>query len=657
MPMLFSRCRRWPASLLWMLLWLGCHGATTATAAVIAPQPGASEVPVGLHMEVYEDKNALLDIGAVASALYSDRFSPVTRARPNYGFRRSALWFRLQVDLSAVAGEQWHLVENHPLIDQLTFFLPRSDGGWDAVQMGDSLPFATRPYNLREFVLPVPAALAGNATQPQTIYVRVAGMGALNVDLRLANAQGLAESTSTEMWRFGLFYGALFVMLAYNLFLYAATRERAQFHYIVFLTALALLFFSLNGFGLMSLWPRTPVVNGWFPVFTCIAVWGGLQFTRNFLELRRDNPRLDSAFRWMTHAVVVIFFLGLLLPRHWAYVLGTVLPLFFALVMFAAGVRRMRQGYRPARLFVTAWGVLLGGSVLLPLANLGILPINAFTEYSPQFGTVLLVLLLSMALGERMKLLKIENERLQAEAHQKLESMFAELKGRDADKMRFLNYLSHELNTPLNWMSSARAARGEHGGIAVDEMIDLVERGQQRMIDLVAIVMRYFDLIGEDSSRIALAPVAPMWLVDELVRENAEVLAERNLRVVNAVPADLVVQANEARLRRILVIFIDNAIHFSEPGQEITIEGATESYGTRASVSVRDQGRGVDPEHRARLFEPFFMVGSHHREGGFGLSLPTARQLALNMGGDVRVRSDGRGHGAVFTVVLPVTPS
>lgn len=639
-----------------LLFLLAVCAAATATSATLRPAGAAHDYPVGLNLEVLEDETAALDIGAVASSLYDGRFRPVTRERPNMGFSRSAFWFRMTVDFSTSPDRTWHLVESHPLIDEVTFYLPDGDGGWQAQPMGDTLPFATRPYLVREFVLPIPDRLATGG-EPVPVYVRVAGQGALNVDLSLVDARGLAERVSAQQWGFGLFYGALGIMLLYNLFLFWSTRERSQFHYIVFLGGFILLFLSLNGYALQYLWPDFPAANGWFPVFTCISLWGGLQFTRSFLDIRKDNPKVDTGFRLMTHAVVLVFLLGLLLPRHWAYILGTVLPLFFAVVMFGAGVMRLRQGYRPARLFVAGWGVLLAGAVLLPLANLGILPVNTLTEFSPQFGAVLQVVLLSLALGERMKLLKQENERIQQESHEKLAHMFDQLKALDADKLRFLHYLSHELNTPLNWMSATRTAEKSELAPAVRGMVDAVEAGQQRMIDLVGIVLRYFDLAGEDPARIAVAPVAPMWVVDDILREHAEVIAARKLTVRNRVPADLVVLANEQRLRRTLGYLIDNAINFSADEQEIELLGGTETYGTRGVILVRDHGRGIDPEQQERLFEPFFMVGSHHREGGFGLSLATAKLLVANMGGDMRVRSEGRGHGAEFSVVLPIASS
>lgn len=645
------------AALLPMLaLFVACSGQPVQ-ADVLTLGPDQRDYPLGMHMDVLEDKTASLDIEAVSSAMYAGRFHAVGKERPNYGFRRAALWFRIQIDFSGSPEHEWHLIESHPIIDEITFYTPDGFGGWNTVPMGDTLAFDARPYKLREFVLPIPYRLIGGKTQPASIFVRVAGQGALNVDLRLTNAQGLAERTSMQLWGFGLFYGALLVMLLYNALLYWSTRERAQLHYIIFLAGFILLFLSLDGLALQYLWPDFPAANGWFPVFTCIAVWGALQFTRSFLDIRKDNPKVDAGFRWMTHAVVLVFLLGLMLPRHWAYILGTVLPLLFAMVMFGAGVMRLRQGYRPARLFVAGWCVLLSGAILLPLANLGILPANVFTTYSPQFGAVLQVVLLSLALGDRMKLLKVENERIQQESHEQLERMFAQIKNLDADKLRFLHYLSHELNTPLNWMSATRTVDATTVHPEIRAMIEMVEAGHQRMIDLVSTVLRYFDLASENAAQITLAPIAPMWVIDELLRERVDAIAKKKLTLRNSVPADLVLFANEQRLRRALAFLIENAINYSDEGQEIVVSGGTETYGTRGVLVVRDHGKGIDGEHIGRLFEPFFMVGSHHREGGFGLSLATARLLVANMGGDMRVRSEGRGQGAEFSIILPIAAS
>lgn len=614
---------------------------------------------LGPVMEMFEDTSATLTAEQVASGEHDDRFVPVGRERANFGFRASALWFRIQVDFRSARDSQWHLVELHPIIDDLTFFLPAGFDRWEAIPMGDTLPWGARIYDQREFIAPLPRSLI-NGPQPVTFYVRVAGKGALNVDLRLEDAQGLVERSNKSTWGYGLFYGALLMMFVYNLVLWLSVRDRAQRDYMVFLAGFVMLFLALDGFGLQFLWPEMPAINGWFPVFTCIAMIGAVQFTRSFLDVQAGSPRLDNVFRWMLHAVVAVFFLGMLLPRHWAYVLGTVLPIFFAFTMLGAGIMRLRQGYRPARLFVLGWGFFLLGSVLLPLANLGLIPANTLTLSSPQIGTLWQVVVLSLALGERMKLLRQENERIQRESHARLQEMFGELERLDTDKLRFLHYLSHELNTPLNWMGATRLVEGGQLNGPLRDMVGAVEKGQQRMIDLVSTVLRYFELAREDITRVPSAPVAPMWLVDAILKERAADIAAKGLAVRNRVPADLVLLGNDRRLQRVLEILVDNALHYSSEDGEVEISGRIEQFGDeppRGVIEVHDQGRGIDVDHLERLFEPFFMVGSHHREDGFGLNLAISRLLMRSMQGDIRAHSEGRGTGATVSFSLPLVES
>ncbi|MFP5383116.1 MAG: 7TM diverse intracellular signaling domain-containing protein [Gammaproteobacteria bacterium] len=648
---------------LWLVSWFASWAvvggvfagasAGEARAASLTVEDGRHDYPVGEAMAWLQDDSAALDIDVVSSPRYEDQFRPAGADQLNVGFTRSVLWVRLSVDFGAGAGRNWHLVEGNAMLDELTLYVPAGENGWQRMPLGDTLSFAERPYSLRDFVFPLPPPVtAGDG--PVTFYLRVAGQGALNLAPRLMDAQALAEHASHQQWGFGLFYGAMGILLVYNLFLYLAARERTQLDYCIWLGGFTLLFVSLNGIGLQYLWPRLPAINGFFPLFAGVAILGALQFTRRFLDLSQASPRLDVSFLWLGRGVMVLLVAGLLLPRQWFYILGNLMPLLFAVLMLVVGIRRLREGYRPARLFVAGWGVLLVGAILLPLASLGLLPMNTLTMYSPQFGAVLQGVLLSLALGDRLRLLKHENERLQAESREKLEGMFRQLAGQDADKLRFLQYLSRELNAPVDWSGAGRTG-GDAGKNAVVEAADA---SRQRLMDLMDTVLRYFRVAGEDPGSVPSAPVAPMWLVDDLLRERRAEIDSRRLRVRNRVPAELVVMAAERRLRRILDGLLDNATNHSEDGGEIEITGGIQDNGRAGWITVRDQGAGIDADRQASLFEPFFTgaarsAGRGNGRGGFGLSLPIAGRMVANMGGELRVHSAGRGRGAALTVILP----
>jgi two-component system sensor histidine kinase BaeS len=118
-----------------------------------------------------------------------------------------------------------------------------------------------------------------------------------------------------------------------------------------------------------------------------------------------------------------------------------------------------------------------------------------------------------------------------------------------------------------------------------------------------------------------------------------------------AAPERLPLRRDEAGLQLALGNLLDNAIKFSPTGATVRIAVAQD--GDHAVVTVADDGRGLDADEKAHLFEPFWR-GSDAATGGAGLGLHLVRELVLAHGGTVTAASAGRDRGACFTVRLPV---
>ncbi len=112
--------------------------------------------------------------------------------------------------------------------------------------------------------------------------------------------------------------------------------------------------------------------------------------------------------------------------------------------------------------------------------------------------------------------------------------------------------------------------------------------------------------------------------------------------------APLYAAAEERAVIQILVNLMGNAVRYSDPGAEVHILFA-KTAGT-VSVSVRDQGRGIEPADQERIFERFERADS--AAAGTGLGLAISRRLARSMGGDIGVESRP-GFGSTFTLILP----
>ncbi|MFN2543697.1 MAG: ATP-binding protein [Actinomycetota bacterium] len=99
-----------------------------------------------------------------------------------------------------------------------------------------------------------------------------------------------------------------------------------------------------------------------------------------------------------------------------------------------------------------------------------------------------------------------------------------------------------------------------------------------------------------------------------------------------------------------LTNILENAVRFSEPGTEITI--SVHAWRSRVEVRIADQGPGIPPDERERVFEPFYKADRGHGRGGTGLGLAIARAVAVAHGGRVQIEGTPGG-GTAIVLELP----
>lgn len=161
---------------------------------------------------------------------------------------------------------------------------------------------------------------------------------------------------------------------------------------------------------------------------------------------------------------------------------------------------------------------------------------------------------------------------------------------------------------------------------------------------LLSVIRAMVDQPPEGESAIDLSP-----LVDEaigLVQSKAEA---RSITIQRVDAADLRAIGEARAIVQILVNLLGNAVRHSPDGSIITVSLATR--GDYASVTVADQGSGIDASDQERIFGKFERVGEGGGDAGLGLAI--ARRLANSMAGDVTLVSEP-GKGARFTLSLPV---
>lgn len=247
--------------------------------------------------------------------------------------------------------------------------------------------------------------------------------------------------------------------------------------------------------------------------------------------------------------------------------------------------------------------------------------------------------------------LERDNEGLLAE----LRLAFARLQLLDADKMAFLRYLAHEMNTPLNWLSATDII--DRGALSREarEMLGYVDQGQERLRGLVDAVLRYFQVAG-----LEVEPGAGQADLSLVLEQAAQDLHRRHgpgLEVRLEQPVTLTLETDPALLAEMLGHLLENAATHALRAQarpaQVRVDVQVEGRGVR--VGIQDSGEGLTAAARDGLFRPFAFMGAAHGSEGFGLSLATAHALATALGGDLRAVADAAsGQGARLELRLPL---
>lgn len=233
------------------------------------------------------------------------------------------------------------------------------------------------------------------------------------------------------------------------------------------------------------------------------------------------------------------------------------------------------------------------------------------------------------------------------ETYGRLEASFEQLR-------RFTADASHELRTPLaalrgiGEVTLKQPRTTSEYTDAIGSMLEEIDR----LTNLVDTLLR---LSYGDAGTVRLSP-APVDLA-ELTRDVAASLGilaeERNQRIDVDAPHTVVATIDRLVLREAITNVVDNAIKYGPVGSRVGIR--VYAAGNRAVIEISDQGTGVAPLHRARIFDRFFRVdeGRARESGGTGLGLSIAKWAVEVNGGRITV-DDGAGGGAVFRIDLPV---
>jgi signal transduction histidine kinase len=240
-----------------------------------------------------------------------------------------------------------------------------------------------------------------------------------------------------------------------------------------------------------------------------------------------------------------------------------------------------------------------------------------------------------------------------------LQRAHTELQNALRAKDDFLAALSHELRTPLNpvLLVASDYANDPNLPPQIRKDFELISRNvelEARLIDDL------LDLTRVSRGKLALSvqPCDVHQVLREALGTVEEEIKKKEVRIrINLNAINAVVMGDGVRLQQVFWNVIKNAVKFTPIGGDVIIETRIEKQ--NVVVEISDTGIGITAGELARIFEAFSQ-GEHatsqgsHRFGGLGLGLAISRMLLELHSGTIKASSAGRGHGATFTIELPL---
>lgn len=234
----------------------------------------------------------------------------------------------------------------------------------------------------------------------------------------------------------------------------------------------------------------------------------------------------------------------------------------------------------------------------------------------------------------------------------------------NAAKADFLAVMSHELRTPLQAVIGYAELldMGISGSVTPGqrEQLHRIRGSARHLVSLIDQILVYARLEA-GAERMQVEPSDPVALALDIAAMLRPLAEARGLAFDLSLPAPgTVTMVTDVRaVRQALVNLVANAIKYTPSGRVALAlrhePGSTADDDDDAVVfEVRDTGVGIDPAHRARIFEPFWQVAPALTRdgGGTGLGLAVVRELARALGGEVSLESTP-GVGSTFTLRLP----
>lgn len=361
------------------------------------------------NFEILEDQAGIYSFEEISSSDYASQYRNYPGEVISLGITRSVYWVRFKQRGETVPNPFLQL--NNANIDKIDVYIPTLnknsiENHYMVKKVGVGRPNSSRDIMDNSWVFQLPREY----NDQNFIYLRLESSSALRLPVLFWSSDSFIAASFLKNMGFGAFYGILLVMLSFNLFIYLVLRDKAYLFYALYMSFMFLYQFQVHGHLKMLVDIPYGIYNAIFWLWLAAAFISSTYFTRQFLQVKTAVPQLDKVLTGIIMISILQGILGIFGYNFWANQIAHGLGILGPVFIIILGIIRFRQGFRPARYYIIAWGVLSIGIVVWTLSAY-LSGIFSSVNYL-LIATASESVLLSFALADRMKTLRWEREAL-----------------------------------------------------------------------------------------------------------------------------------------------------------------------------------------------------------------------------------------------------
>ena len=521
----------------------------------------------------------------------------------------SAYWEKIKLKNISNVKKTYYFKSEKQFTYKIDYYLVKNKKVLNHITDGVTSKNLKRPFHANHILFPIEI----DAHSEVEVYFKIRNYNKININFTLVNKEYLLNYYQTYNILEGIFFGGMLIMAFYNLFIYFLLGIRSYLYYVFYVLSLSIYFIGFLGFSQRYLESYSYIFHlssgASFVFFTL--------FVQSILNLKEKLPLIHKVLNlfiiYFIFTTLINFYLleaKIFMYAQLNFNINFLLVSVFILIII--GSTYYLAFYKKdtiAKFYAISWSILGLISLLLPLQYLNIIHINIHSNYIFQFLILIEVLLFSFILAYKIDLLeneKKEQEKLLVQQN-KLASM-GEL----------ISMIAHQWRQPLSEINGVILnmdidyRKEKLSSNKFNSYLDNLESTTGYMSETINNFLDYFKHNKELEE----------FSVSTLIEGTLNLISSTNKNKIDIEyikHTEIILLSYKSELTQALLIVLNNAIDACEDREIPTITISVKETDEYIVISIEDNGEGIPPDIRDKIYNPYFTT--KHKAKGIGLGL------------------------------------